>query len=130
MVGKKEGRGAEVGTSPSPFLLRAHRARRPFHPARLHAAIHASDALAAVVRSKGVFWLACESGSDDSAVWSQVRRWGGEGRGGASSTRSPRFLRPLDTLPLPCPAPLLSCCRPAESSSSARGGRGGRQWTG
>lgn len=50
------------------------RARRPFHPQRLHATLYESDALAAVVRSKGVWWLAVESGSDDSALWSQAGR--------------------------------------------------------
>lgn len=45
-----------------------YRARRPFHPARLHAAI--TDGWPGVVRSKGFFWLAHQP--SQAYAWSQA----------------------------------------------------------
>lgn len=46
-----------------------YRARRPFHPQRLHAVLQ-SDQLDAVVRSKGLFWLATRNST--VGFWSQA----------------------------------------------------------
>ena len=54
------------------------RARRPFHPARLSALIHAAGTptgdLRPVLRSKGFAWLAVDGGMDEVALWAQAGR--------------------------------------------------------
>ena len=53
------------------FIIRA---KRPFHPERLHALVYESDTLRGVLRSKGFFWLAVDGGMDEVALWGQAGR--------------------------------------------------------
>ncbi len=55
-----------------------YRARRPFHPARLHA--YFSDEWRGVVRSKGFFWLATRM--EEAGSWSLAGSTGSVDRGG------------------------------------------------
>ena len=66
-----------------------YRAMRPFHPQRLAAAFKSHPALACVVRSKGISWVATELGYTDMCCWSQagaVFQMGYQGHWMATST--------------------------------------------
>ncbi|MCG5054696.1 MAG: zinc metallochaperone GTPase ZigA [Myxococcales bacterium] len=73
-----------------------YRARRPFHPERLHA--HFGDEWPGVLRSKGFFWLATRMGEVGS--WSQAGAACQTGRAGFWWASMPRSTWPEDAATL------------------------------
>jgi G3E family GTPase len=67
-----------------------YRARRPFHPGRLHAHVHRP--WPGVLRSRGIFWLATRM--DEAGVWSQAGSTWGTSRGGSWCAAPDQCARP------------------------------------
>ena len=48
----------------------SYKARRPFHPEKMHQFLHSTDKYGKLIRSKGYFWLA--SRPEFAGQWSQA----------------------------------------------------------